>query len=73
MWKEWANTPRKKIVVQIINALKLSYRWESFDKAISNLDIWLSDPSKCPESIKQAADIGQRFNWVVKDIRKDFR
>jgi hypothetical protein len=36
-WKAWVsekNTPRRKMIVQIINALRLSYAWQAYDKAV---------------------------------------
>jgi len=48
-WKAWVsekNTPRRKMIVQIINALRLSYAWQAYDKAVENFRFMAVGPGQ---------------------------
>ncbi len=77
-WKRWVNQSpphikNRKMIVQIINAQRLSKRWELFDKAILNLKQMGVTPSEAINSLPEAEEIAVRFNYNVKLIRKHFK
>lgn len=75
-WVEWITAGKKDrrvLVVQTINALRLSYQWESLDKAVQNLEMLKITPEESPEAIKQAVELCTRLSWNKKLIRADFR
>jgi hypothetical protein len=75
-WNEWVQEGRKdrrRLVIQVINALRLTYSWQSFEKAIANLEMMNITPEGSPEAIKQAVELCSRLNWNASEIRKDFR
>ena len=75
-WNDWikqGNAPRRRLVIQTINALRLSYRWDGLETALRNFQTAGLTPQGSPEAIKQAADLCGRLNWDAKAIRADFR
>lgn len=75
-WNDWikqGNAPRRRLIIQTINALRLSYRWEGLETALRNLDIVKLTPAGSPQAIQQAVELCSRLNWDAKAIRADLR
>ena len=79
-WREWVEKgvdatrrARRRLLVQIINANRLSYRWESYDKAAENMKFMGVPPSDASESIGQALQTAQRLEWNATKVRKYLR
>lgn len=75
-WLDWiakGKKVRRRLVVQVINALRLSYAWNGLEVALKNLEIVGLYPDTSPEAIKQAVELCQRLGWDAKSIREDFR
>ena len=75
-WLEWiddGNATKRKLIVQVINAMRLSYKWNSLKVSLQNLELLRIVPATSPEAIKQAVELCNRLNWNAKAIRDDFR
>ncbi len=83
VWVAWVNAEggnkeRRKLLVQIINCLCLSYRWESYERAIEAFCFVSSPPQvlgldntlKNSELLQEAVVIAVKYNWDRKSIRK---
>lgn len=75
-WREWINAgkrDRRILIVQTINALRLSYQWQSLDKSVQNLEMLKITPEGSPEAIQQAVELCARLSWDKKAVRNDLR
>lgn len=83
-WVAWVsaeggNKERRKLLVQIINALCLSYRWESYERAIEAFCFVSGPPQvlgldstlKNSELLQEAVALAVKYNWDRKSIRED--
>lgn len=84
VWVAWVsaeggNKERRKLLVQIINSLCLSYRWESYERAIEAFCFVSSPPQvlgsdntlKNSELLQEAVALATKYNWDRKRIRED--
>jgi hypothetical protein len=78
-WRVWAKEGtiplgkgpknRRHLIVQIINILRLSRKWESYEKAVENFRFMDVAPSEAQESVAEAIKIAARCNWDIAAIR----
>lgn len=62
-----------RLTLQVINACKLSYKWQSFDTALANIVFMGTTPEDSRESIREAAEMAKQHNWSASALRKSFR
>jgi hypothetical protein len=77
-WKNWVDDTngkpvRRKLIVQIINALKCNYAWQSYEKAIENMKFLGVGPNEASESLNQALQLARENNWESSKIRESLR
>jgi len=77
-WVEAASTPekaaRRKLLVQVINARVLAYRWQSYEKGVENfrfMGATYAEVAKMGTSgvLHEAATICARLGWDAAEIR----
>lgn len=65
-WKAWkrdGNQPRRELLIQIINALHLSRKWESYSKAVENMKFSGCLPADASNMINEAIRIATQGEW----------
>ena len=77
-WIAWIDAPgglpdRRKLIVQIINAQKLAYKWESFERAIQNIAFIGGAPAEAQYTIDEALRLAKRHKWSASSLMKEFR
>jgi len=77
-WRAWVDAPGgqpawRRLVVQIINQLRLAGRWEAFDRAVENFKFMGVGPDAAPESIREAVAIGRAGGWEPARVRAALR
>ncbi len=74
-WKTWVAsgvTIRRKLIVQVISANRLTYSWQSYQKAIENFASY-STPEESVESLAEAAKLCTLHGWSPAKLRAWFR
>ena len=75
-WATWATqgrTERRRLIVQIINAERLAYAWQSFDVALQNIRFMGVPPTLAGEAIASAVKLAERTDWSPAAIRAALR
>ena len=76
-WLAWTKEPggneeKRRLLVQIINASRLAYKWQSFDAALANFRFMGCGPDAAQESLAEAAVIATRCKWTPSKCRAEF-
>jgi hypothetical protein len=75
-WQAWVDAgttgqkrARRRLVVQVINLLRLTRMWQSYDNAIQNFQYMTTAPKESPEAISEAVGVLVASGWDVTRVR----
>lgn len=79
-WQAWVDAgdtetkrTRRRLVVQVINLLRLGNMWQAYEKALPNVVFMGTDPEQSPEAIREAVDVLEASGWNVDRVRSACR
>lgn len=87
-WKNWVSAPvtkidwapekrreqimRRKLIVQFISASRLTYGWQSFERALNSMGFY-THPNESSEGISVAVEFCRQRNWDASTIKMAMR